>query len=85
MTTTAKATEGRERFEEAKGFSMSPNTYLWQDIRRIASEVSKDGADELLSLIDTFGLLVMVWASEAFLTGRCLQLAGDLAEPLVNR
>jgi hypothetical protein len=72
-------------FEAAKEFSMSPNTYLWQDIRRVASDVSREGADELLSLIHTFGLLVMVWAFEAFLTERCLELAGDLAEPLVDR
>jgi len=83
--TAASASQARERFEAAKEFSMSPNTYLWQDIRRIASEVSKEGADELLSLIHTFGLLVMVWAFEAFLTERCRELAGDLAEPLVDR
>jgi len=77
--------QARDRFEAAKEFSISFNTHFWQEIRRIGKERRKDTADQLLSLIHTFGLLVVVWAYEAFLTERCQELAQRLAEPLAEK
>jgi len=69
---TKTGSKAYRRLLSAMEFSMEPNTYLWQEVRRVA-DISRPVADRLLSLFHTFGVLTAVWAFESFLTERCME------------